>query len=85
MLLGGGRAWSSWHLGGQDAGYEPTGSQRAEAKAHKLRVIGTAAVIGMAKLKGLIPLARPLLYELRESGYHLSEAVIQAVLEDVGG
>jgi len=48
-------------------------------------VIGTAAVIGMAKLKGLIPLARPLLYELRESGYHLSEAVIQAVLEDVGG
>ena len=33
---------------------------RAEAKAHKLRVIGTAAVIGMAKLRGLIPLARPL-------------------------
>lgn len=57
---------------------------RAEAAARKLRFIGTAAVIGMAKLKGLIPLAHPLLYDLRASGYHLSDTVIQAVLEDVG-
>ena len=57
---------------------------RAEAKARKLRLIGTAAVIGLAKLKGLIPEARPLLYALRTSGYRLSDAVIQAVLDDIG-
>lgn len=57
---------------------------RAEAKARKLRIIGTAAVISLAKLKGLIPQARPLLYALRASGYRLSDAVIQAVLDDVG-
>lgn len=57
---------------------------RTEAKARHLRVIGTAAVIGLAKLKGLIPLARPVLLALRASGYHLSDAVIAAVLEDVG-
>ncbi len=57
---------------------------RAEAKARHLQVIGTAAVIGLAKLKGLIPLARPVLLALRASGYHLSNAVIAAVLEDIG-
>lgn len=57
---------------------------RAEATARKLRIIGTAAVIGLAKLKGLIPLAQPILQALRASGYHLSDAVIQAVLDDIG-
>lgn len=57
---------------------------RTEATARRLRFIGTAAVIGMAKLQGLIPLARPVLQDLHASGYHLSKAVIQAVLEDVG-
>ena len=57
---------------------------RAEARARQLRFTGTAAVVGMAKLKGLIPAARPVLYALRDSGYRLSDAVIQAVLADVG-
>lgn len=57
---------------------------RAEANARNLRFIGTAAVVGMATLKGLIPAARPVLYALRDSGYRLSEAVIQSVLNDVG-
>lgn len=57
---------------------------RAEAHARHLRYTGTAAVIGLAKLQGLIPHARPLLVGLRDSGYRLSDAVIQAVLADVG-
>lgn len=57
---------------------------RSEAKARQLKFIGTAAVVGMAKLKGLIPLAAPVLYELQTSGYRLSDAVIETVLADVG-
>ncbi len=57
---------------------------RAEARARRLHFTGTAAVVGMAKLKGLIPAARPILYALRDSGYRLSDAVIQAVLQDIG-
>lgn len=57
---------------------------RAEASARDLRFTGTAAVIGMAKLKGLIPAASPILDALRDSGYRLSDAVIQAVLKDIG-
>lgn len=57
---------------------------RAEARARHLRFTGTAAVVGMAKLKGLIPTAYPILYALRDSGYRLSEVVIQSVLNDVG-
>lgn len=57
---------------------------RAEARARQLRFTGTAAVVGMAKLKGLIPSASPVLYALRDSGYRLSDAVIHAVLQDVG-
>lgn len=57
---------------------------RAEARARHLRYTGTAAVVGLAKLKGLIPHAQPLLMALRDSGYRLSDAVIQAVLRDVG-
>jgi predicted nucleic acid-binding protein len=57
---------------------------RAEARARHLRFTGTAAVVGLAKLKGLIPVARPILYALRDSGYRLSDVVIRAVLDDVG-
>lgn len=38
---------------------------RAEAKSHRLSVIGTAAVVGLAKLQGLIPTARPVLERLQ--------------------
>nr|CAA6801355.1 MAG: Predicted nucleic acid-binding protein, contains PIN domain [uncultured Thiotrichaceae bacterium] len=59
-------------------------SGRSEAKAHKLKFMGTAAVVGLAKLKGLIPLAAPVLYDLQASGYRLSNTVIETVLADVG-
>lgn len=57
---------------------------RAEAKAREISLMGTAAVIGLAKLQGLIPAARPLLFEMRNSGYYLSDIVIQTVLTDIG-
>lgn len=57
---------------------------RSEAKARQLKFIGTAAVVGLAKLKGLIPLAAPVLYDLQASGYRLSDTVIETVLADIG-
>lgn len=57
---------------------------RLEARARGITLIGTAAVIGLAKTEGLIPAARPLLERLAQSGYFLGQAVIEAVLADVG-
>lgn len=59
-------------------------SGRSEARARHLKLIGTAAVVGMAKLKGLIPSAGSVLSELQSVGYRLSDVVIQAVLDDIG-
>jgi predicted nucleic acid-binding protein len=57
---------------------------RAEARACGLPTVGTAAIIGMAKLRGLIPLARPLLDRLASAGYFIGPNVIDAVLADIG-
>ena len=57
---------------------------RLEARTRGLALIGTAAVLGLAKTEGLIPAARPLLERLTQSGYFLGPAVIAAVLADVG-
>lgn len=57
---------------------------RAEARAWKVTIIGTAAVIGLAKLRGLIPTARPVLERLQPAGYFIGSAVIEAVLADIG-
>ncbi|MFT4241811.1 MAG: DUF3368 domain-containing protein [Acidovorax sp.] len=57
---------------------------RLEARAHGIALVGTAAVIGMAKAEGLVPAARPLLERLPQQGYYLARAVIEAVLADVG-
>jgi predicted nucleic acid-binding protein len=57
---------------------------RAIAKEHSLRVAGTAAVIGMARLKGLIPNARVALARLHSSDFRISAQVIEAVLCKVG-
>ncbi|MER2529147.1 MAG: DUF3368 domain-containing protein [Candidatus Competibacter denitrificans] len=57
---------------------------RAEARAWKVAIIGTAAVIGLAKLRRLIPAARPVLERLQPAGYFIGSAVIEAVLADVG-
>ncbi len=57
---------------------------RAEARRRGLAFLGTAAVIGMARLRGLIPAARPLLEQFRSIGYFISQEVIDAVLADIG-
>ncbi|MCX7086725.1 MAG: DUF3368 domain-containing protein [Methylococcales bacterium] len=56
---------------------------RAVAKEKGLRVIGTAAIIGLAKKQGLIPSARAVFEVLHASDFRISAAVIQQVLISV--
>ena len=57
---------------------------RAVAEENGLRVAGTAAVIGMARLRGLIPSAREVFARLHQSDFRISAEVIKTVLERVG-
>ena len=49
-----------------------------------LQVAGTAAVIGIAKVQGLIPAAKPVLEQLHRSDFRIAAEVIRAVLRRVG-
>jgi predicted nucleic acid-binding protein len=53
---------------------------RAEARRLDLELTGTAAVLAMARLRGLIPAAGPVLQELCNNGYFLSDATVDTVL-----
>lgn len=57
---------------------------RLEARSRGIHLMGTAAVIGLAKTQGLIPAARPLLEQLAQSGYFIGPSVIAAVLAAAG-
>ena len=57
---------------------------RAVATECGLRVAGTAAVIGMAKARGLVPSARQVFDTLHRSDFRISADVIQTVLRRVG-
>lgn len=57
---------------------------RAVATAKGLKVAGTAAVIGMAKQRGLIALAKPVFERLHRSDFRISAEVIAVVLRRVG-
>ena len=57
---------------------------RLEARSRGIALIGTAALIGLAREEGLIPAARPLLERLTQAGYFIGPSVIAAVLADVG-
>lgn len=57
---------------------------RALALERGLRVAGTAAVIGMARQRGLIASARDAFERLHRSDFRISPAVIRTVLERVG-
>lgn len=57
---------------------------RLEAKSHGLALIGSAAVIGLAKKEGLVNAARPLLEQLVASGYFIGPSIVSAVLADLG-
>ncbi|HRP95978.1 MAG TPA: DUF3368 domain-containing protein [Rhodocyclaceae bacterium] len=57
---------------------------RAIAQEHGLRVAGTAAVIGMARQRDLIPCAREVFARLHASDFRISAEVIATVLTRVG-
>lgn len=57
---------------------------RALAHEYGLRVAGTAAVIGMAKSRGLIPSAREVFARLHASDFRISASVIDTILHRVG-
>jgi predicted nucleic acid-binding protein len=56
---------------------------RAVAKEKGLSVVGTAAIIGMAKKQGLIPSARKAFEVLHASDFRISATVINQVLLSV--
>ncbi|MDP2678474.1 MAG: DUF3368 domain-containing protein [Rhodoferax sp.] len=57
---------------------------RAIATENGLLVTGTAAVIGMARMRGLIPSAKEVFSRLHASDFRISAAVIDAILIRVG-
>ena len=57
---------------------------RAVAQDLGLSVAGTAAVIGLARQRGLIPSARQVFAALYASDFRIAPAVIQAVLDRCG-
>jgi predicted nucleic acid-binding protein len=57
---------------------------RAVARELGLRVAGTAAVIGMAKSRGLVPSARDVFARLHASDFRISAEVIATILHRVG-
>lgn len=57
---------------------------RAVATENGIRVAGTAAVIGLAKKRGLILSAKARFAKLHATDFRISAVVIQAVLRDVG-
>jgi predicted nucleic acid-binding protein len=57
---------------------------RVLANEHGLAIAGTAAVIGLAKSKGLIRSARAVFERLHASDFRISAQVIQTVLARVG-
>lgn len=57
---------------------------RAVATERGIGVAGTAAVIGLAKKRGLIDSAKSRFERLHATDFRVSAAVIQAVLRDVG-
>lgn len=59
---------------------------RARRLAERLEVprVGTVGLLRRAKLAGLVRSLRPLLRALQESGIYIRQALIDAVLKDVG-
>ncbi|MBD2719528.1 MULTISPECIES: DUF3368 domain-containing protein [unclassified Synechococcus] len=57
---------------------------RAVAHELGLKVAGTAAVIGLARLRGLIPSARAVFDALHKSDFRIAPAVITTVLKRCG-
>jgi predicted nucleic acid-binding protein len=57
---------------------------RTVAEALNLKVIGTVGVLVIARRRALIPALKPLLEQLKSSGYRLSDELIQQALRLAG-
>jgi predicted nucleic acid-binding protein len=57
---------------------------RRLARERDFDIVGSAGVLLLAKNRGVIPLVRPLLDELRAAGLRFSERAYQRVLCDAG-
>ena len=57
---------------------------RAVAREHGIAVAGTAAVIGQARTRGLIPSARDIFERLLQGDFRIEPEVIRTVLRQVG-
>ena len=57
---------------------------RAVAREHGIAVAGTAAVIGQARLQGLIPSARDIFERLLQGDFRIAPEVIRTVLRQIG-
>ena len=57
---------------------------RREARRLGIAFVGTAGVIVEAKRAGLIERASPEFARLTEQGFHLAEALVQAILAELG-
>jgi predicted nucleic acid-binding protein len=57
---------------------------RAVAAEHGIKIAGTAAVIGLARQRGLITSAKPVFAALHGSDFRISADVVRAVLARVG-
>jgi predicted nucleic acid-binding protein len=58
--------------------------RRIAADVYRLTVKGTVGMLAEARRRGLIDALRPLLMTLKESGYFISSAVIDAACQSVG-
>ena len=56
---------------------------REEARSRGLPILGTAAVLVVAKQQQLIPACAPLIAALREEGNYISDGLVAAVLAEV--
>jgi predicted nucleic acid-binding protein len=59
-------------------------SGRSAARRLGVSVTGTVGVLVEAKRAGLVPQLRPVLEQVRQDGYHLSDALIETAARSVG-
>ena len=70
----------------EDAGLIILDDKDARKIAEKLglKIMGTAGILLLAKKKGIIEEIKPILEEMRTSGFYLSDSIIKIVLREAG-
>jgi len=59
-------------------------ARRVASQVYGLRVKGSAGILVQAQKAGMIPAVRPLLHEMKERGYYLSDRLIERACSEVG-